>query len=125
MRTVLKIFACLVILAVVYRTDARTQQQVGAPLAITSVAIIDVSAATGEAALKADQTVIVRAGRISAVGNSRTTAVPADAQPIDGRGKYLIPGLWDMHAHALNEYAWVFPLFVANGVTGIREMGTV
>ena len=125
MRTVLRLFACLAILAVLCRADARTQQHVGAALAITSVAIIDVSAATGEAAVKADQTVIVRAGTIAAIGNSRTTAVPADAQPIDGRGKYLIPGLWDMHAHALNAYEWAFPLFIANGVTGIREMGTV
>ena len=125
MRAVVKLFACLVILAVLYLADARTQPQAGRPLAIASVAIIDVSAATGEAAVKTDQTVILRDGRISAVGDSRTTAVPADAQRVDGRGKYLIPGLWDMHAHALTAHEWVFPLFIANGVTGIREMGTV
>ena len=33
--------------------------------------------------------------------------------------------MWDMHAHALDEHDWAFPLFVANGVTGIREMGTI
>jgi imidazolonepropionase-like amidohydrolase len=52
---------------------------------------------------------------------------------VDARGKYLIPGLWDMHAHTEAEnvdddaaedamHHWVYPLFVANGVTGIREM---
>ena len=42
---------------------------------------------------------------------------------MDGRGKFLIPGLWDMHAHIqLNEDAWL-PLYIANGVTGIRDMG--
>jgi len=42
----------------------------------------------------------------------------------DGRGKYLIPGLWDMHVHSLNT-AWIetfFPLFIASGVTGTRDM---
>ncbi len=49
--------------------------------------------------------------------------VPADAQVIDGQGKFLIPGLWDMHAHIQgNEKAWL-PLYIANGVTGIRDMG--
>jgi hypothetical protein len=44
---------------------------------------------------------------------------------IDARGKFLIAGLWDMHVHALskNQPDHFFPLFVANGVTGIRDMG--
>ena len=45
---------------------------------------------------------------------------------IEGRGKYLIPGLWDAHVHALwdaNRPGQFFPLFLANGVTSVREMG--
>lgn len=43
---------------------------------------------------------------------------------VDGTGKYLIPGLWDMHGHVLNRWSWGAPLFVANGVTGVRDMAT-
>ena len=74
------------------------------------------------------QTVIVRDGRITAVGPSRSINVPADAQRIDGRGKYLMPGLAEMHAHVqgpaqpqeLNRD--IMFLYVANGVTTIRAM---
>ena len=49
--------------------------------------------------------------------------LPRDARLVDGRGKFLIPGLWDMHAHIQgNGEAWL-PLYIANGVTGIRDMG--
>jgi hypothetical protein len=45
---------------------------------------------------------------------------------VDGNGKYLLPGLWDMHVHAVfaERIDSMFPLFVANGVLGIRDMGT-
>jgi hypothetical protein len=46
-----------------------------------------------------DQTVVVRDGRIVALGSAATIAVPMGAARIDGRGKFLIPGLADMHAH--------------------------
>jgi imidazolonepropionase-like amidohydrolase len=51
---------------------------------------------------------------------------PAGAKVVDGRGKYLIPGLWDMHVHAVFDERLdsMFPTFVANGVLGIRDMGT-
>jgi imidazolonepropionase-like amidohydrolase len=125
MHTVPRLFACLVVLVVVSLANAGGQQPAGTSLAITSVTIIDVSAATAEAAIQTDRTVIIRAGRISDVGNSSTTAVPADAQRIDGRGKYLIPGLWDMHVHVLSPRREAFlPLLIANGVTGVRDMAT-
>jgi len=51
-------------------------------------------------------------------------APPADAQVVDGQGKFLIPGLWDMHAHTeASGESWL-QLYVANGVTGIRDMGS-
>lgn len=75
----------------------------------------------------ADQTVIVRDGRIVALGPAAATPVPAGATRVDGRGKYLIPGLAEMHAHVPGPQnaAWqetVLFLYVAGGVTTIRGM---
>lgn len=102
------------------------QMQSDPTLVITSVTVVDVSANSASSALRMDQTVVIRAGRIAAVGDSKTTVVPSGAQRIDGRGKFLIPGLWDMHAHVLNPQNrdWVLPLYVANGVTSVRDMHT-
>src|SRR5215472_12346386 len=94
------------------------------------VAIVNVNAvALNGRSLQPGMTVLVRGQRIAGIGNSGHVKVPAEARIVDGRGKFLIPGLWDMHVHiALGD--WVpggkevaLPLFVANGITGIREMG--
>ncbi|MBV8910371.1 MAG: amidohydrolase, partial [Gammaproteobacteria bacterium] len=94
-------------------------------VAITHVTVID---ATG-APPQADMTVIVRDQHIAALGKSDGLRPPAHATLVDARGKYLIPGLWDMHVHEVfgdwlprNERV-VPPLFVANGITGVRDMG--
>ncbi len=68
---------------------------------------------------KPDFTVVVRAGRIVSV-QPRVDAI-ADAVVIDATGKFLIPGLWDMHMH-ITAPQIMFPLLVANGITGVREM---
>jgi imidazolonepropionase-like amidohydrolase len=68
----------------------------------------------------ADSTVLVVDGRIREVGPAAAVAVPRDATVIDGRGRYLMPGLADMHAHTWEEAD--FPLLLANGVTTIRNM---
>jgi imidazolonepropionase-like amidohydrolase len=77
----------------------------------------------------ADQTVIVRDGRIAEVGDATKVKAPAGALRIDGRGKYLIPGLIDMHAHLFSDEDFPDSLagdelavMVANGVTTIRLM---
>ena len=76
----------------------------------------------------AGQTVVVRDGRITALGPSASVRVPADAQRIDGRGKFLMPGLAEMHAHVLGPAQPqelnrdIMFLYVANGVTTIRAM---
>jgi len=67
-----------------------------------------------------DQTVIVRDGRIVALGAAKDVAVPEDAQRVDGHGKTLMPGLADMHVHSWEEADLV--LFLANGVTTVRNM---
>ena len=88
--------------------------------AIERVNVIDVSAGR----VLPEQTVVIESGRISAVGAAATAHVPSAAQRVDGRGRFLIPGLWDMHVHAAYPGidAQFAPLFIANGVTGVREM---
>ena len=70
-----------------------------------------------------NQTVIVRDGRITAIGATKRVRVPKGAVRIDGRGRYLMPGLVDMHVHL--EYfdrETQLLLFLANGVTTVRNM---
>ena len=74
-----------------------------------------------------NQTVVVREGRITAVGPADEVAIPAEAQRIDGKGKYLLPGLTEMHGHVpVRDGSYTFAdvslLYVANGVTTVRGM---
>ena len=82
------------------------------PLAITGVTVIDV----GGGPARADTTVLIEGERIVAVGRE----APPGATMVRAHGKYLIPGLWDMHVHWRDEA--YLPLFIANGVTGARVM---
>jgi hypothetical protein len=68
----------------------------------------------------ADQTVVLRDGRIAALGPTGMVTVPADARRLDGSGRYLMPGLADMHVHVWDENDLF--LFVANGVTTVRNL---
>lgn len=72
-----------------------------------------------------DYTVVVAGNRIAYAGPSATAPPLSGARMIDGSGKFLIPGLWDMHVHGFqylfSEFAG--PLMLANGVTGARDMG--
>ena len=92
------------------------------PLVLTHVTVIDVTGAPSQP----DTTVIVVGNRIAAVGKTGKVRVPKNARVVDASGRFLIPGLWDMHAHALtyHRFGYSFPLLIANGVTGIREMGS-
>jgi imidazolonepropionase-like amidohydrolase len=95
------------------------QAAAGRIIAFTHVTVIDASSATP----RRDRTVIVRGNRIASEGEAASTAVPAGAREIDGRGKYLVPGLWDMHVHTVMPGGrQVLPLYIANGVTGVRDM---
>ena len=89
------------------------------PLAFTHVTVIDGAHSTA----RRDHTVIIRGNRIVAVAPSQAVRVPAGARIVDGRGKFLIPGLWDMHVHtAVVGGRELLGLYVANGVTGVRDM---
>jgi hypothetical protein len=74
-----------------------------------------------------DQTVLLRGDRIAHIGPATEVPVPSGAQVLDARGKFLIPGLWDMHVHLRGRTAPTdidMPLYVANGVTGVRDMSS-
>jgi len=86
------------------------------PVAIEHVRVFD----SEQAVTRDDQTVVVSGEHFAAVGPSSSVQVPADAERIDGSGKTLMPGMFDMHAHA---QALDGILNVANGVTGVRDMG--
>jgi imidazolonepropionase-like amidohydrolase len=91
-------------------------------LAITNATVID---GTG-APPAAGRTLLVRDGRIVDIGPAGEVRVPRGARVLDAGGAYAIPGLWDMHVHALWDTAVAerfLPAFVAHGVTGIRDMG--
>ncbi|HXN97990.1 MAG TPA: amidohydrolase family protein [Candidatus Acidoferrales bacterium] len=86
------------------------------PLAVEHVRLFD----SEQAAIREDQTVIVEGQRITNVGPASTVVVPKDAERIDGTGKTLLPGLFDMHVHA---QALDGLLHIASGVTSVRDMG--
>ena len=89
-------------------------------LVIKHVKVID---ATGRGP-EPNMTVIVDGDRIVAVSPSRRTHIPRKAVVVDGTGKFLIPGLWDMHVHGASDdrAPWSHLLFLANGVLGVRDM---
>jgi hypothetical protein len=89
-------------------------------IAIKNVAVIDVK--TGK--VNRGQTVIIKGNKILSI-NSKAV-VPKTAIAVEANGKYLIPGFWDMHAHSFTDrkFEWLFPLLIANGVTGVRDMAT-
>lgn len=70
-----------------------------------------------------DRTVLVLGGAIAAIGPAASIDVPADVTRIDGHGRWLIPGLWDMHVHLTDATERALPALVAWGVTGVRDAG--
>ena len=113
---------CAVALAQEKPATVISPSSVGSAMYITHVTVIDTE--TGNETQ--DRTVIISGDRISEVGDSKGIKPPAGAKVVEGRGKYLIPGLWDMHVHAVfaDRLDSMIPAFVANGVLGIRDMGT-
>lgn len=117
-------FAIAAMLLVLAELPSGADSRAG--LAIIHVTVID---STGGPS-KPEQTVLISNRRIQQLGPSAQVAVPKDFRSIDGSGKFLIPGLWDMHVHIAGinaDPAWskdvLLPLVVAYGVTGVRDMG--
>jgi Amidohydrolase family len=112
----------LIILALAF-VQCNTGTTVKSPtLAIKHVTIVDVTGGTS----RADMTVLIRGDEIAAITQAQDARLPQDAQVLDAKNGWLIPGLWDMHVHAHREGRTesFYPLFVAHGITGIREMGS-
>src|SRR5215470_11584567 len=107
------VFVLIATLFAIVYVNAQTR-----PLAITHVNVVDV--VTGR--LLPNSTVTINGSSIVSVTTG--TNPPANAIVIEGRDKFLIPGLWDMHAHTqMTGEPWL-ALGVANGVTGLRDMGS-
>ena len=113
-RVVLLWLLCLVPLP----SGAQSKQFDSRPLAITDVTVIDTTGAPS----KPGQTVIVEGNRISQVGDQKKVHPPKGALVVNARGLYAMPGLWDMHVH-IWETERTFPLLIANGILGVRNMG--
>ena len=94
-------------------------------LTIVHVNVVDV--ATGK--VQPDMTVVIAGQRIAKVSPS-ARAAPPTGRVVDASGQYLIPGLWDMHTHVYFDGTaaagtdLILPLLLANGITGIRDMGS-
>jgi imidazolonepropionase-like amidohydrolase len=92
--------------------------------ALTNVSVVDVTNGRAEP----DHIVLVEAGRISAVGPAATTSVPETLPVIDGDGRFVVPGLFDMHAHVLGASAErrgpALDRYVDAGVLGLRDLGS-
>lgn len=107
----MKHLACLVLWALAPLVLAQ-------PVAITGVTVVD----TAGGPSRPGMTVVVEGDRISAIARDGQADLPSGAELVDGRGKFLIPGLWDMHVHWHD--SGYLPLFIANGVTGVRMMAS-
>ncbi len=106
----------------------RPGARLAAPLQTTAFVHVNLIPMTEERVVQ-NQTVLIKAGRIAAVGPSAQTEIPPGAVVIDGRGAYLMPGLADMHMHTREDWlgdTWPvapFDLYLANGVTTVRDFG--
>jgi imidazolonepropionase-like amidohydrolase len=113
-----KIFTLLLLLLIPAQALAQANQTPKPPAIVFAHAtLLDM---TGAAA-RQDQTVVVVGDRIIEIGKSDKIKLPKDALVIDATGRFLIPGLWDMHVHEWDKNLF-FPLFIANGITGVRDM---
>ncbi len=105
---------------------AAAQTRPERPVAPTGViAIVHANVLTmADSAPLRDGTILIEGDRIVAVGPGSAIAVPASARVIDVGGKFVIPGLWDMHVHtAVPGGEGLLGLYLAHGVTGVRDMG--
>jgi imidazolonepropionase-like amidohydrolase len=102
-----------------FLTAAVPRASGAASLAITDVTVVD----PGSASPQPHMTVVVSGTRITALGPAGQVTVPRGTRVVDGARKFLIPGLWDMHAHLTDATEAAFPLLVAHGIAGVRDLG--
>ncbi|WP_353780052.1 amidohydrolase family protein [Winogradskyella sp. 3972H.M.0a.05] len=120
------IFICFFSIACL---SCQSEITIDADVVIQNVAVVNVT--SGE--IESSRDVFIKGNRIQKIETNSETKKYRNAKVIDGSGKYLIPGLWDMHTHPDDPEVWrmnpktedkdlLLPLFVAHGVTGIRDM---
>jgi imidazolonepropionase-like amidohydrolase len=123
---------CVTLLAFAHAPAPSAPPEIAANSGNTALAITHVTIVNPHGSSQKDMTVVVSGSVIESIGSSADPMLPAQSgeSHIDGRGKFLIPGLWDMHTHVAGinaDPAWsknvLLPLLVANGITGIRDMG--
>jgi len=117
-----RILPALVLAGCALHSSGLASAEPRAPFAFVHAEVVDVA----RGVIVHDQTVVVAEGRIARVGAAEAVVVPTGAMVIDARGRFLAPGLWDMHVHALQKdrLPSFLPAFIAHGVTGIRDMGS-
>ena len=113
------LFTSLLLEPLAHGAWRETKQPTHAYLVITHVTVID---GTGAPA-KADMTIVIGDGRIAALGKTGELALPKDSRIVCAAGKFVIPGLWDMHGHLTYAPGNALALLIENGVTGVRDMG--
>jgi imidazolonepropionase-like amidohydrolase len=97
----------------------------GRVLVLVGVNVVDVTGGSTQD----NVTVVIKADRIVSIAKRGFIALGRDVQLVNASGKFLIPGLWDMHVHLLQSSSATeareitVPLLVANGITGVRDMG--
>jgi hypothetical protein len=92
----------------------------GQNIAVRDVIVVDVE----HGSLSPNLTVLIRGNEIVSVSHAGKASLTAGTEEIDGRGKFLLPGFWDMHTHIKNADVDM-PLYIGNGVLGLRNMGGV
>jgi imidazolonepropionase-like amidohydrolase len=118
------IFAVLLLSLVLLVSPLEARVASNGVIVIRNVTIVDVQGNK----LVANRDVIVRGDRIAGVQSGGTAQPPKDARVVDGTGKFLMPGLWDFHVHvfsAAGEQDLALPMYIVNGVTGIRDAGAI
>lgn len=114
-----RVLVCLLPVLLSIHVFAQTSADpISLSLAFRNITVIDMTSAPR----KADMTVVIEGGRITQIGKTSKIRIRKNTRIIDGTGKFLIPSLWDMHVHITNSDK-MLPLFVANGVLGVRDLG--
>lgn len=93
-------------------------------LVLRSVTIVDIE----RDRLEPQRDVVIVGDRIVGIQAGGTARLPARGRVLDGRGKFLMPGLWDFHVHlfsAPGEEDFALPLYIVNGITGVRDVGAL
>jgi len=115
----------LFIVAAVASVLWRKNRAIQPSLVITHVTLIDGT----DSPPRPDSTVVIKNQEIAAIGSSSSMDIPRHSRVIDASGKFLIPGLCDMHVHLTGagepggSREFILPLLVANGITTVRDMG--